>query len=447
MDARLNRRNFLKMVAAGGASISIGGNVFAPPVIAARRKQPNIVFIMADDLGYGDLGCYGQEKIQTPSLDRMARQGLKFTHFHAGFTVCLPSRCTLMTGLHTGHCRCRINGGGGEHPMLEEEDTTIATVLKAAGYKTAMTGKWSLGDLFKGCAVESKNKDGSGAIYKQGWDFYFGEPNQTYNHTYYPDVLYRYDRYGMVGAKTKGNRLDRVDLPNNAEKRNQYGHDLLTENALAFIDAAKDERFFLYVPYAIPHKDYEVPELEPYAKDSSWSREDKIYASMITRMDRDIGRIVRRLKKHKIDSDTLVIFTSDNGASGNKIFNCNGGLPGGKGNLEDGGLRVPFIAYWPGTIDAGRTSDYLGAFWDIMPTFTQLAGIEAPAPIDGISIAPTLLDKGKQGEHKYLFFNGSKPGRNSRIIRGKSETRSDEDILKEAITDVIVPTFTSRRMI
>jgi len=434
------RRDFLK--AAGGG---IAAMVMAPRMATAapaNKKRPNIIFIMADDLGYGDLGCYGQKLIRTPELDALAAKGLRLTRFHAGFPVCLPSRCTLMTGLHTGHCRCRRNGGGGNHPTLETEDTTVAPVLKAAGYKTAMVGKWSLGDLFTGCVVKSKNKDGSGAIYKHGWDYYFGEPNQTYCHKYYPNQLYRFDRYGMVGKKTDGNRLDVVPLDGNSRKKTHYTHDLLTAKALAFIDAAKGETFFLYLPYTIPHADYVVPELEPYAKAASWPNRDKICASMISRMDRDIGRIIKRLAKHGIDRNTLVIFTSDNGPNKFKLFNSSGGLKGGKGSFELGGLRVPGIAYWPGTIQAGRTSGLLSAFWDMMPTFAELAGIRPPAPIDGISMVPTLLGRGEQKAHKYLYFGA---GKRRLIVRGKDEQRGEAEILKEAVTPVVVPKFSAKQ--
>ena len=430
------RRGLLKVAGLGAAAASLAPQTArsAP----ADGKRPNLVFIMADDLGYGELGCYGQKLIRTPAVDELAKNGLLLTHFHAGFPVSLPARCTLMTALHTGHCRCRKNGGGGNHPMLAEEDTTIATVLKAAGYKTAMTGKWSLGDHFVGCVVGSKNKDGSGAIYKHGWDYYFGEPNQTYCHSYYPNQLYQYDRYGLMGRKTVGRRLDVVPLPDNATKRTHYTHDLITEKALAFIDAAKDGPFFLYVPYTIPHSQHIVPQLEPYAKAASWPKKEKVYASMVSRMDRDVGRIVKRLADHGLDRNTLVIFTSDNGTAAPKLFNGSGPLPGRKGQFQPGGLRVPCIAYWPGTIQPGRTSDLLSAFWDIMPTFAQLAGIKPPAPIDGISIVPTLLGRGKQAEHKYLFFGA---GQSRLIVRGKAEKRSDEEIAKEAVTGVVVPKF------
>jgi arylsulfatase A len=441
-ETQATRRDFLKTAGLGLAAITLSPTAARARSASGGKKLPNLVFIMADDLGYGDLGCYGQKLIQTPELDALRAKGLKLTRFHAGFPVCLPSRCTLMTGLHTGHCRTNRNGGGGKHPMLKTEDTTIATVLKTAGYTTAMIGKWSLGDHFLGCVKESQNKDGSGAIYKHGWDYYYGEPNQTYCHKYYPNQLYRYDRTGLVDKKTDGARLDAVPLPGNSKKRTHYTHDLLTDKALEFIDAAKDKPFFLYVPYTIPHADYDVPEIEPYAKAADWSKKEKTLASMITRMDRDIGRIVKRLAKHGLDKNTLVIFTSDNGPNKFPRFNSSGGLKGGKGAFEVGGLRVPGIAYWPGTIAPGRTSDHLSAFWDIMPTFAELAGVDPPAPIDGISMAATLLGKGEQKTHNYLYFGA---GKRRLIIRGENEKRSEEDILKEAVTPVVVPKFNAKK--
>jgi len=431
----ITRRCFLKAAGLGAAALTLRPATAAP---SKDRKLPNLVFIMADDLGYGDLGCYGQKLIQTPELDKMCAGGLKLTRFHAGFPVCLPSRCTLMTGLHTGHCRTNKNGGGGRHPMLETQDTTIATVLKTAGYTTAMIGKWSLGDHFVGCVKKHQDKDGSGAIYRHGWDYYFGEPNQTYCHRYYPDQLYRYDRTGLVDERTRGMRLDVVPLPDNSKKRTHYTHDLLTDKALEFIDAAKDKPFFLYVPYTIPHADYDVPQIEPYAKAADWSKKEKTLASMITRMDRDVGRIIKRLAARGIDRNTLVIFTSDNGPNNFPRFDSSGGLKGGKGKFTLGGLRVPGVAYWPGRIKAGRTSDHLSAFWDIMPTFAQLAGVKPPAPIDGISMVPTLLDEGEQKRRDYLYFGA---GKRRLIIRNKHEKRGDDEILKEAVTDVVVPKF------
>jgi arylsulfatase A-like enzyme len=414
---------------------------------AENRTRPNIILLFADDLGYGNLGCYGQQHIQTPVLDQMAKDGLRFTHFYAGASLCLPSRCTLMTGLHTGHCRCRVNGGGGKHPPIHEEDTTLASVMKAAGYRTGMTGKWALGDHFRGCVVEHQNDDGPGALYKHGWDYYFGEPNQTYNHRYYPPQLYRFDPHGWMGDATVGRRLDVVPLENakNGRSGSQYSHDLLVENALSFIKAVRDEPFFLYVPFTIPHADFVVPELEPYVQGQSWPERAKVFASMISRMDRDIGRILRLLESLQIDGNTLVVFTSDNGGlpAHDETFHNNGPLAGYKGTLTEGGLRVPCIARWPGRIRPGRESDEKLAFWDFLPTFSELASIEPPAAIDGLSFVPTLLESGEQEHHRYLFFTSRDKKKRYYVVRGPDESRSDEEILAEANTEVVVPTFRS----
>ncbi|MBN2012024.1 sulfatase-like hydrolase/transferase [candidate division KSB1 bacterium] len=440
MNKQLTRREFLKIAAAGTAFLSLP-NCTLKQSVNGSKKKPNIILVVADDLGYRNLGCYGQQKIKTPALDQLAANGMKFNRFYAGNALCLPSRVSLMTGLHSGHSRVRENGGGGVHPPIHEEDTTIATVLKAAGYKTGMTGKWSLGDHFIGCVHEEQNTDGSGAVYKHGWDYYFGEPNQTYNHNYYPEQLYRYDPNGWIGAKTEGKRLDPVRYPENERKHTHYSHDEITKNALAFIDNVKSDHFFLYVPYTIPHADFVVPELEEYTKNKSWEDNAKVFASMISRMDRDCGRIVDKLKEHGIEKDTLFIFTSDNGGlkDFDDEFDNNGELEGYKVDLSEGGLRVPCIAYWPGKIKAGAVSDELLAFWDFMPTFAELADINPPAPIDGLSFAPTLTGKGKQTEHKYLFFNMD--DKNQYIVRGEGENRNDEAIIAEALTDVVVPRF------
>jgi len=276
-----------------------------------------------------------------------------------------------------------------------------------------------------------------------GTDYYFGEPNQTYNHVYYPEQLYRYDPNGWAGKRTEGKRLDPVRYPGN-KKKTHYTHDEITENALAFIDRAKDSPFFLYVPYTIPHAQFVVPELEDYTRGKPWSNQAKVFASMISRMDRDCGRILDKLKEHGIDKNTLVIFTSDNGGLKNfdKEFDNSGELQGFKGQLNEGGLRVPCIAYWPGRIKTGDTSDEQLAFWDFMPTFAELAGMKPPTPIDGISFVSTLTGKGKQVSHKYLFFSYKK---STYIVRGEGETRTDEEITAEANTEVVVPKFTAQR--
>lgn len=410
-----------------------------------EKSRPNIILILSDDLGYGNLGCYGQRLIQTPELDKMAREGLRFTRFYAGASLCLPARCSLMSGLHTGHSRCRVNGGGGKHPPIFEEDTTLANVMRAAGYRTAMIGKWSLGDDYLGCVVKEQDRDGTGAIYKHGWDYYFGEPNQTYVHRYYPTQVYRYDPRGWLGARTAQSRLEVVPLDNDAKGKSgrQYSHDLLAERALDFIRSSRDTPFFLYLPFTIPHADFVVPELEPYTMDKPWPEGAKVFASMISRMDRDVGRILGLLRDLDIDENTLVIFTSDNGGlpSHDDVFHNNGGLEGFKGSLTEGGLRVPCIAWWPGKVSAGGQSDEALAFWDFMPTFAELAGIKPPSPTDGISFVPTLWNSGSQARHPYLFFACSDKKKKCYVVRGPGETRTDEEIYAEAFTDVVVPRF------
>ncbi len=409
-------------------------------------EKPNVILIFVDDLGYGNLGCYGQKHIQTPVLDKMASEGLRFTRFYAGAPLCLPSRCALMTGQHMGHSRCRVNGGGGNHPPIAREDMTLSRMLKRAGYVTGMAGKWALGDEFLGNVVEQKNKDGPGALYHHGWDFYYGEPNQTYNHSYFPENVYRYDPAGLVGRKTPRDRLTVVPYDNPGGRRaigNDYRHDRTAQQALEFIDAVRDRRFFLYLPFTTPHADFIVPELEPYTVEQDWPPAARAFASMITRTDRHIGRVLERLRQHGIAEKTLVIYTSDNGGlpQFDTIFDNNGDLEGFKGDLKEGGLRVPCIAYWPGTIAAGRTTDQLFAVWDLMPTLAQLAGLPCPQPTDGISFVPTLLGQPQQEKHDYLFFGRGSP-KNSYIVRAPHEDRSDEAILEEAHSpDVSVARF------
>jgi arylsulfatase A len=420
------------------------GAGFEPTPAEEGTRAANIILIVADDLGYGDLGCYGQKLIQTPRLDQMAARGMRFTNFNSGAGSCLPSRCTLMTGLHMGHSRIRSNGGAGHHLPILAEDTTLPEVLKAAGYRTGMIGKWAMGDVFRGCTVEEKNQDGPGAVYKQHWDFYFGEPNQSYCHTYFPEHLYLFNRLIEAPAPDGLTPPDAlVPYPLDG----QYSHDALTDKALAFIDAMKDQRFFLYVPYTVPHFDWVGVAVEPYAAAQTWSGIDKAYASMITRMDRDVGRILDRLAAHGIDRNTLVLFTSDNGPDGrfadddgddrSSPFDSNGNLRGRKAQLMDGGVRVPLIAWAPGRVPAGTTNDALFAFWDVLPTLAEVAGIPAPAPLDGLSFLPTLEGREPQAHHDYLFIGNN---RRHLIKRAPWETRSDEEIVKDAYTrEVVVP--------
>ncbi len=354
-------------------------------VLAEReRRRPNIVYILADDLGYGHLGCYGQREIATPEIDRMARQGMKFTDHYAGSALCAPSRCVLITGLHTGHCYIRNNKRlpvEGNVP-IPADSQTIPKLLKKGGYKTAAIGKWGLG--YPGS---------EGDPIKQGFDHFFGYNCQRQAHSYYPPHLWRNDEKIMLEGNTENPKTD-------------YSHDLLTAEALSFIRDNRDNPFFLYLPYTIPHAKFQVPELGRYA-DRHWPLVKKAIAAMISRMDRDVGRILDLIKSLGLDEDTLVIFTSDNGSAGGALLNeFNGSVPlrASKGTLYEGGVRAPMIARWPGEIAPGTTSDHICGFQDMMPTFAELARVSVPGRTDGISIVPTLIGKGHQHRHEYLYW-------------------------------------------
>ncbi len=366
----------------------------------AQTSRPNLIFILADDLGYGDLGCYGQQRIETPHLDRMASEGMRFTDFYAGSTVCAPSRCVLMTGYHTGHCFIRGNG----RISLREKDLTLAEILKAAGYATCLSGKWGLGE-----------ENSSGVPNRQGFDEFFGYLNQRHAHNYFPTFLMQNQR--RVPLNNKVPNEGKFGEGKAVDKR-QYSHDLIVEHALEFIAANADQPFFLYLALTIPHANneagnegMEVPDYGVYS-DLDWPEPQKGHAAMISRMDRDCGRIFELLQKLNIDRQTLVLFSSDNGPhreGGNRPeFNdSNGPLSGIKRSLGEGGIRVPMLARWPGQISAGTHSSFVGCFQDIMPTFAQLAGAtgELPADIDGISFAPTLMGEAdEQRQHDLLFW-------------------------------------------
>ena len=361
------------LLAVGFASFAIAG------------ETPNIIFIMADDLGQYDLGCYGQENIHTPSLDRMAAEGCRFTHCYAGAAVCAPSRCVLMTGLHTGHSRVRNNSSrvpgappGGRIP-LRDEDVTVAEVLKSAGYATGITGKWGLGE--PGTA---------GVPNRQGFDEWLGFLNQRHAHTYYPEYIWRNEQFEIVSGNMGG-------------YEGQWVHDLFTEFALEFVRRHRDGPFFLYLPYTVPHGRYEVPDDRPYS-DKAWETDARNYAAMVTRLDGDVGKILSLLKELKIDSSTIVFFCSDNGATFTRApIRSAGPLRGRKGNLYEGGIRTPMIARWPGRIAPGRVSDQVWAFWDFLPTAAELAGAAAPPGIDGISMLPALLGQ-EQQDHEFLYW-------------------------------------------
>ncbi|CAN5914681.1 arylsulfatase [soil metagenome] len=348
----------------------------------AEARKPNIVYILADDMGYGDLGCYGQQKIKTPHIDRLAAEGVRFTQHYAGSTVCAPSRDVLMTGLHTGNSYIRGNFAyhtEGNLP-IPDESVTVAELLKNNGYTTGVIGKWGLG-----------GPKSSGGPNNQGFDFSFCYLDQREAHEYYPTHLWKNE--------------EKFPLPQNQNgQEGTYSHDLFTAEALKFIKDHKADPFFLYLPYTIPHGKFQVPDDAPYSGED-WKPEQKNYAAMITRMDRDVGSIMELLRELGLDDNTLVIFTSDNGGvrSMSGHFQCNGPLRGYKQDLYEGGIRVPFIAHWPGKIQPGTVSDHVSAFWDFLPTACELAGVTPPPSIDGISYLPTLLGK-KQLTHDFLYW-------------------------------------------
>jgi arylsulfatase A-like enzyme len=391
----MKRRTFMKSLGIS-ASITYMSSAFDLPSQAknsttksySNKRKPNIIFIMADDLGYGDLECYGQKHFKTPNIDKLAKEGLLFTQAYAGSTVCTPSRCSLMTGKHNGHTSARDNIPHYK-TYLDNNDVTIAEVLKQAGYKCGGIGKWSLGDA--GTIGQATNK---------GFNMWFGYLNQDHAHYYYTEYLDDDER--------------RLELTGNTLSKNHYSHDLMTERACDFIKKNKEAPFFLYAAYTLPHfssteedpDGLAVPSTEPY-DNKDWDQRSKKYASMIHRLDCDVGRIVKLIDELKLSDNTLIIFTSDNGPHNNtpKQFNSNGALSGFKRDLNEGGIRVPFIARWPGVVPAGQTSDEIVTFWDMMPTLAELAGSDIPQNIDGISVVNALTGRPQEQTHEYLYWD------------------------------------------
>jgi arylsulfatase A-like enzyme len=391
----MNRREFL----------SISTAALLAPRIGAAADKPNILFILADDLGYGDLGCYGQKRILTPNLDRLALEGVRFRQAYSGSTVCAPSRCSLMTGLHTGHAT--IRGNKKPEAGIRPDETTAASLLKQAGYRTAIFGKWGMGGPGTGSVPNTR-----------GFDSFFGYLDQQHAHNYYPEHLWE--------------NQNEIFLTNNwFDQRKDYAPDLFTKRALDFIMTPSDKPFFLYLTTTIPHADneltrvkghgMEVPGDQPYS-DRDWPQPEKNFAAMITRMDADVGRMLEQLKASGLDRDTLVIFTSDNGPhkEGNHdpdYFNSSGPLRGIKRDLYEGGVRVPFIVRWPGRIAAGRVSDRVIAFWDFLPAAAEIAGVKAPSGLDGISFVPELTGR-PQAAHEYLYWEFHERGFTQAIRMG-----------------------------
>ena len=369
---------------------------------------PNIVYIMADDLGYAHLGCYGQKIIRTPHVDRMAAEGMMFTQVYAGCNVCAPCRSVLMTGLHMGHTPVRGNSGG---IPIRDTDVTVAEVLKKAGYATGGFGKWGLGD-----------NGTPGVAYKQGFDRFFGYYDQVHAHSYYPRYLWNNgEKFPLKGNDGR----DRDGLT--GDKRVTYSADEIMRKAREFIRKNRDRPFFCYIPSTVPHTELLVPgdSLKEYAgrfpEPNPWTSPRNHYAAqpqpraafaaMVTRLDLEVGRILELLKELDLDRKTIVFFTSDNGGQGGGgpdpgFFEANGPLRGFKGMMTEGGLRVPMVVRWPGRVRPGTVNHLPWYFADVMPTLAELAGASGhvPAGIDGISVAPSILGQDGQKKHEFLYW-------------------------------------------
>jgi len=408
--ARLTRRRFLAAGAgaagaAFGFALSVGVRSHAQAGQEAGSGQgrdarkPNIVLILADDLGYGDLGCYGQQRLKTPVLDRLASRGLRFTDHYAGSTVCAPSRCVLLTGLDTGHARIRGNSPG----VMTEADLTVAEVLKRAGYATGCVGKWGVGS-------PPPLDDPA----RCGFDHFYGYISMYHAHNFYPEFILRNGQKVPLRNEVP-DQWKEADGRGVATKKVDYVPDLVADEALAFVERNRDRPFFLYWALNVPHANneagkqgIEVPDQGPFAG-KDWPEQEKNFAAVVLRMDRDVGRLVDKLDALGLADRTLVLFTSDNGphqegGHSADFFDSGGPLRGKKRDLYEGGIRVPTIAYWPGTVPAGRTTGCVSGFVDYFATFADLAGAEAPAT-DGVSLVPTLTGRPEaQKPHAYLYW-------------------------------------------
>ncbi len=404
---------FFRRLCAAGILLTTAGFAQAP--------RPNLILILADDLGYGELGSYGQKQIQTPHLDRLAAEGMRFTQFYAGNTVCAPSRSVLMTGLHMGHTRVRGNAGNRnpEAQSLQAGDVTVARVLQQAGYATGLVGKWGLGE------VESP-----GEPRKQGFDYYFGFLNQTHAHNHFPAFLWRNGE--KVPLPNVVTAVGEIPGAGYATKRIVYADDLCADDSRAFIARNKDTPFFLFVSLVTPHANNErsrelgdgneVPDYGIYAG-KPWKDSVKGHAAMVSRLDRDVGRLMAQLKELNLDERTAVFFSSDNGPHREggpdyepNFFEASGPLRGIKRSLTDGGIRVPFLARWPGRIKAGTVSNHVGYFGDLMATWAELGGTPPPAKTDSISLVPTLLGRGPQPKHDYLYWEFYEQGVSQAVL-------------------------------
>ncbi len=390
---------------------------------ASAQQKPNVIFILADDLGYGDLGCYGQTKIETPNIDRLAKRGIRFTQFYAGTSVCAPSRASLMTGLHTGHTPIRGNfeiKPEGQYP-LPDSAFTMPEMLRTAGYKTGVFGKWGMG--YPGS---------EGDPVHQGVDEFYGYNCQRQSHNFFPDHLWENTKRVELGNKPHTNQVD-------------YAPALIQKKALAFLERNRSNPFFMYLAYTLPHAALQLPAGDPvfeyYKKkfneqprvvNANWNAGDyqpqpyphAAYAAMVAKLDTYVGEVVQLLDRLGLAKNTMIVFASDNGPhaeGGNDpgFFNSSAGFRGIKRQLTEGGIRVPVICSWPGKIRAGQISSYTGAFYDFLPTFADLSGRKLAVKTDGISILPMLSGRGKQQVHDFLYWEFHEDGGRQAVRMGK----------------------------
>ncbi len=358
-----------------------------------QSKKPNVIFLMVDDMGYADVGVFGQKVIATPNIDQLARAGTIFTDCYAGSTVCAPSRSALMTGQHTGHTTVRGNKSqipldlpNPERLPLNEEDFTLAEMMKQEGYITGMTGKWGLGE-----------PNTTGHPNEQGFDEWLGFLNQKRAHDHFTDYLWR----------NKDTLFLEGNDPVFDESNVTFSHDLFTDFTLDFIENNKDTSFFLYLPYCVPHGHLHIPEKDLIDfKDKDWTEEEKIYAAMIARIDKDVGNLMDKLTELELAENTLVFFCSDNGAASRweGRFDSSGKLRGHKRDMYEGGIRTPMIVWMPGTVPAGRVSDYPWYFPDVMPTLADLVNAPMPDNIDGISVLPEVLGSSMPVSNRFMYW-------------------------------------------
>ena len=390
--------------------------------------KPNIIFILCDDLGYSDLGCYGGTAIPTPNLNALAEKSMRFTQCYTGSSICAPSRCVLNTGLHSGHCRVRDNfgivGGVGDQKRvpLEPNDFTVAELLKSAGYTTGMTGKWGLGE-----------PNTSGIPNRKGFDEWFGYLNQRRAHTYYPDYVWKNEERVVLEA-------------NENEGQGIYIHDQFVDFALDFIKRHQSGPFYLHIPWTLPHRRYEIPSVGEFA-DRDWTEDEKVYAAMVAKIDTQVGQIVDLLRQLGIEKQTLLFFGSDHGSARRweGVFDSCGPLRGSKGDMYEGGLRTPMIVHWAGTISENVISDQVWYYADFMPLVAEILGVKLPIKPDGVSILPTLLGEDQDLDGRFLYWERHAGGgfkqavrwRHWKAVRPPTERLLDEPIeLYDLATDL-----------